>query len=392
MAKNDRESAITQGERLLDEWQIGAAAEALAAAIGRDPSADVAIAHRLGNIASVDAAVALQRLERDGSDKLARKEAKRSLYRLQQKGIEIPRAEAAPVKRIEVEPGITGYLSMIDGNGDQLVWLTRTESGVLLHVFAVINDPLGLKEVELAETTRRGLRALRADLEARHGVQMLEADWRYCDFLVDRAFRWARERGASGGDYPGVRARITREPVQDRSGFVRELLDADAVAADDALLAESESLLKEPELRALLLRPEELEGYTEEWMQIVDSPLVLSEEQQRERIAELAKRAVAELFGGEVQASWVRRLDALAHTFHATGRAAEAKQALAAAIALEKSDAGGAGVPVLEALTRACLAFYTKLAEQRRAEEKKDSLIVTPEEAARETPRPEIEE
>jgi hypothetical protein len=379
MAKANREEVLGRGEQLLKEWQAGDAVEALREVLGRDDAADLAIAERLGHLAQPEAVAVLQQLESTAADKLVRKEAKRSLYRLEQKGVAIPRVEAAAPRLVEVEPGIVGYLSAVDGNGDQLVWLTRSQSGVLLHAFAAINDPLGLKEIELAETTRRGLRALRTDMLERHGVRMFETDWRYCDFLIDRALRWAQERGHTGGDYPGVRARFTREPVQDCAGYIRDLLGAAAVAEDPDLLTQSEALLKEPELRALLLRPDELQSYIDAWMEIIDSPLVLSEEQQRERIAELAKKAVAELFGGEVQGSWVRRLEMLAYTFHVTGRLAEAKQALAAALALEKSGNGGEGVPVLEALTKACLAFYTQLAEQRRAGEKQEDPPVTPE-------------
>lgn len=379
MAKATREKVLDRGELLLQEWQIGGTVDALRDALGRDEAADLAIAERLGHFARPEAVATLQQLEAAAADKLVRKEAKRSLYRLEQKGVEIPRTGAEAPRIVEVEPGIVGYLSTVDGNGDQLVWLTRSQSGVVLHAFAAINDPLGLKEIELVETTRRGLRALRTDMQERHGVRMFETDWRHCDFLIDRALRWAQERGHTGGDYPGVRARFTREPVQDCAGYIRDLLGARAAGEDPSLLAQSEALLKEPELRALLLRPDELQSYIDAWMEILDSPLVLSEEQQRERIAELARKAVAELFGGEVQASWVRRLEMLAYTFHVTGRVAEAKQALAAALALEKSSNGGEGVPVLEALTKACLAFYTQLAEQRRADEKQGDPLVTPE-------------
>lgn len=378
MAKAEREKTLERGELLLAEWQVGDDVAALTAALGRDAAADLAVAERLGRIASVEAAVALQTLE-DAADKLVRKEAKRSLYRLEQKGVAIPQAAAPAPVVVDVEPPLAGYLSAIDGNGDQLVWLTRSQGGVLLHAFAAINDRDGLRELELAETSRRGLRALRADLLERHGVRLLETDWRFCDFLVDRAFRTALAHGRSGGDYPGIRARLTREPVLDCSGYVRDLLDAEAVGADAALLAQSETLLKEPELRALLLRPDDVRPWIDAWLEVIDSPLVLGEEQQRERIEALASRAAAELFAGEVQANWVWRLEMLAYVFHATDRAAEARQALAAALALEKSATGATGVPVLEALTKACLAFYAQIELQRRAAAKQEEPQVTPE-------------
>lgn len=375
MAKANRDAALAAGNLRLEEWAIGEDVDSLAGAIGRDRDADMSIADRLGRIASTEAATTLQRLE-SSADKLVRKEAKRSLYRLEQKGITVaPAPSEAPVRR-EIEPSIGGYVSAVDGNGDQLVWLTRSQGGVLFHAFAVINDPDGLKEVDLAETTRRGLRAMRSDLEQRHGVGLVEVDWQYADFLIDRAFRTAKEQGRSGGDYPGIRARFTREPVVDGTSYVRDRIGAASVTADPEHLVQSETLLQQPELRSLLFRMEDVESYIEDWIGIVDSPLVLSDDQKRERIDELGERAVADLFGGEAKAMWVRRVESLALVFHESKRFAQAKQALAAALALEGSERGGVGVPVLEALTRTCLAFYSHMALQRRKDAETESTDV----------------
>ena len=88
-------------------------------------------------------------------------------------------------------PALEGYLSAVDGRGDQLVWLVKPHPGGLAHLFAVINDPEGLREVNLFETTRKALRASREELLRKHELRMIEADWRYCDYLIDRAFHWA---------------------------------------------------------------------------------------------------------------------------------------------------------------------------------------------------------
>jgi len=386
MAKATRETMLKSGEQLLAEWQLGdeSSPVALSAALGRDAGADLAIAERLGHRATADSVAALHQLEHAAADKLVRKEAKRSLYRLEQKGVDIQRPSVAPPQLAEVEPAAMGYVSAIDGRGDQLIWITRSQAGTLLHVFAVINDPLGLKEVELAETSRRGLRALRAELVDKHDLHMIEADWRYCDFLIDRALRWSSARGLAGGDYFGIRARITSEPVREHEPMIRTLLDATETEHDPSLLTRSLLLMGEPELRTWILGPDDLRPYLEEWREIRASPLVLTEEQQSERLQDLTMKAVETLFGGELQASWGRRLEAMAHFFHATRARAAAKSAFAAALALGKSEQGGRGIPVFETLTQSCLAAYVQMAEQQRADERESSLIVTPSEAVQE--------
>ena len=74
MAKPTPDHREDAGERLLRDWGIGddPTPQALAALLGRDAAADVAIAHRLGGIASDESAGLLQRIEATGADKRVR--------------------------------------------------------------------------------------------------------------------------------------------------------------------------------------------------------------------------------------------------------------------------------------------------------------------------------
>lgn len=382
MPKQSREPMLRRGEALLAEWRIpDGDVPALCNALGRDPSADLAVAARLGDIAGDESATALQELERRARDKHVRKEAKRSLYRLAQRGVAIPAAESAPRPALDLGPTLEGALSSVDGNGDQVVWITRSGDGAVLNLFAVVNDPGGLTDVELVETSRKGLRLLRSDMEERHGLRLVEADWRYCDSVIDRAFRWSRERGAKVGDYPGMRARLTREPVAAPIAPIRALLDAAEVEQDPQLLERSRDLMREPELHVWIFRPDSLQQFIDASLEILASPLVLSEEQKQERLSDVAASAVAEQFGGAMQASWVRRIETLAYVLHRSGRVESARSAFAVALALEKSTDAGRGIPLLELLVRTCLSAYVEVAQTRLAKEREESLVVTPQEA-----------
>jgi hypothetical protein len=384
----NRETALSQGETLLSEWSLPADAgvEQLRELLGRDPAADLALAARLGGIAEQSSLEALLALEKSTADKLVRKEVRRALYRLSQRGLSLPSSAPAPKATPLVAPAPPeGYVSAIDGGGDQLVWLLKPMPGGLAHVFAVINDPHGLKEVNLAETTRKALRAARQALWEKHELRMVECDWRYCDFLVDRAFRWASERGETvSGDWPGLRAQLIKQPVSEMQPLIFERLDVEAVRGDQGLVEESRSLVEEPELRTWFLDPDEAKPYVEEMVEARSSPLVLNEVQQQERLRGLVERAIAEVFGGERQASWVRRLQEMAFFFHATGRVEPAKQALAAALALQQSSRGGRGIGVCEQIAGRSLAAYWQIQSERESEQSRSSLVVTPQQAVRE--------
>jgi hypothetical protein len=390
MSKPNRETRLREGEQRLREWGLpdDASVASLRDSIGRDPAADLAVAARLGAHAEVASADVLLALEASSRDKLVRKEVRRSLYRLQQRGIPVAHVAPAAPAALTPPPALEGYLSAVDGRGDQLVWLVKPRPGALLHLFAVTNDPEGLREVDLTETTRKALRAARQELLQRHELRMVEADWQYCDFLIDRAFRWASAKGtAISGDYRGFRAQLSKDPVTERTPLIFSVLDAEAVRRQPGLLADSGTLLEEKEFRTWFFEPDAVKSYIEEMRQIRDSPLVLNAAQQQERFRALAEHAVEELFGGERRASWVRRLEEMAYFLHATGRVEQAKRAVAAALALAESTRGGRDIPLCEQLARSSLAAFWQIEEQRRQEDSRSSLIVTPQQAAREMDR-----
>ena len=81
MARKDRDALLSEGEGELASWGVArdAGADALAPQVGRSAAADLAIAERLGGAGGAESIELLRRIERSGADKLARKEAKRSL-------------------------------------------------------------------------------------------------------------------------------------------------------------------------------------------------------------------------------------------------------------------------------------------------------------------------
>lgn len=380
MARPATDPRQVAGERLLAEWGVAADADAaaLAAHAGRAADADLAIAHRLGAIPTAESAEHLQRMDDAATDKALRKEIKRALYRLQQRGVAVaasappPAAVAAPL----TTPPLEGYVSSVDGRGDQLVWLVRPQAGGVLHLFAVLNDAAGLREITLHSATRKTLKSLRDELQGKHDVRLASVDWRHADFLIRRAFEVARASGARmEGDYPALRAQLWREPAA-------EATPLPGPATDEAALARSADLLNEPELRTWFRGADELAPFLEEFSSVQDSPLVLNELQQRERFDAILARAVDSTFGAAQRETWTRRLTEMARYFAATRRPERAAEAAAVAAALA-ADVAPHDIPLCDQLVRASFAYFAQLAAQQQAERAKGSLVLTPGQAAR---------
>jgi hypothetical protein len=386
MSKRTQTAAIGAGEELLRQWSVANDVVSLRAAWGRDPAADAAIVERLAHIESAASADALAELEGGTADKALRKDIRRALFRLEQKGLAAARPEPGPAPAVATitADGLEGYMSASDGNGDQLLWLIKPRRGELLQLFAVINDPNGMRETELHPTTRKVMRAAREDLLAKHEIRIVEVDWRYCDARMHHAYRWAGEKGAAvQGDYLRLRSQLLAEPPIEIPHPILAALDARQIRADAAALAESAALCEEKELRTWFFPPDALKVYLEELEQAQNSPLLLNPHQQRERAEQIIERAVAEIFGGESQPSYCRRLLDLAWVFHVTRRPDPAKRALAVALALEVSERGGTGIPFCEALVRLSIGAFLRAAAEKQQERARESLIMTPQEAAR---------
>ncbi|MBI4515611.1 MAG: hypothetical protein HY699_07325 [Deltaproteobacteria bacterium] len=388
MAKPEREDCVRRGEQLLAQWGVGAQADAgeLRAHAHRDPAADLALAARLGAQPADSSVALLLEIDARTADKLVHKEVKRALYRLEQRGISRPAQPGTTAPVPALAPQIEGYLSAIDGRGDQLVWLVRQLPSGVAHFLAMINDPAGLREVALNQVTRRAVRELRQELEDKHEIRMVETEWRYCDFLIHRAFGWAQQRGTPVvADYPGLRNQIVKLPAAtDLPPLIFSHLEAAAIRADAALLADSPALFEEKELRTWFFEEEALKPYLEALAAANDSPLVLSPSQQKDRFRVAMEQAVEELFGGHWQESWCRRLYTMAYYFAATRRELAAQRACAVALALVDSAHGGRGIAFCEQLVRASVAFLFQAAAEQEQARAETSLIVTPQQAAAE--------
>ena len=244
---------------------------------------------------------------------------------------------------------------------------------------AVLNEPGGLRDVAIAELSRKTLRRMEGDLLARHHLAMVAADGAYCDALVAQGWDRARAAGTEGvGEYPTFRARVTTaSPASLDPPLIARVVDLEAAPLEDAI-RRGPALLAEPELATWIVEPRTLAPYLEEITAIRESPLVLSRPQQEERAQAVIARAVRELFGGEPAVTYRRRLEEMAYWLHAAGRRDAALTAVATARALATSTDGGAGIPFFEELARRSFALVFAEAAERAKAEAESSVLVRP--------------
>ncbi len=386
--RESRDAALLKGtEELLgmgiDLENLESAAQSVARLAALAPpsvEAERALACWLGFAELAESAQLLMEMEGRASDKELKREIRRSLFRLEQRGIPIPSAQTRPAGAALSRGMDQGYLSAVDPRGDQVAWFVREESsGDFFVLSGVVDERGGLAEADAGRVARSAFRDLLERTRSRFGLRMLPADAAWCDRLLHEAYKHSTQRRNPGvARFPTYRMEISHQIPPPMDPPIRTLLAEEVAAGREALLSSSDKLLEEKELSAWMLDAAGIEPHRQSYVDAAESPLVLNRYQKEERQDRALREAATAIFAGEARLAWARRLEAMAYYFHLDARPEPACRALAVSEVLANNDPQAAGaLPFSLALTRRSLETAAAL-ERRREEEKGPSLIVKP--------------
>lgn len=389
MAKqNLRETLIRAGLELLRAEGLAvdppslAVVSSLQARFGKERATDLAVAHLLGRIPDPVSASVLERLASTASDKNVKREIKRSLFKLAQRGIpgterevELDRPSKA---NFSLAPEIEGYLSPVDGGGNYLLVLAKPQiGGGLLVIQAAVNDRHGLHRLGGNVIRRKEFRQMMNDMKSQHQISMVRIPWEYADWRLHAAYEQARAAGTEGiEDYPKLRSHLTTSEVKEQPHPVFSHIDSQ-VAAETAQFDAARRLLEEPEFGMWIIEEDLLAPYIERTVALQESRIVLNASQKEERLLTIVKDAVQGIFLDETMGPiFERRLEDVALHFVLSQRQEQAVAVLGVALGLARKELGGLlGTPLLEDLVRRSLVLYMAREKENLPE---PSLIIKP--------------
>lgn len=348
---------------------------------GKGRETDLAIIYSLGKISDSGAAAALLRMEREAEDKDLKKEIRRSLFKLSQKGLAIPEEKRVEDKSAALQlsrsPEIEAYMSPVDGAGGRLVWIVKPQAGHGLQTLqAMINDREGLQRVGGAHVRRKELRRMAEEIKKQHSITMVPVPWEYADMIVYEGFEKAKAAGRSGlENFHELRSFVnTAKPKAQEHPVYQRLGVADV--REGAWRELSRRLLDEPELRFWILDADWAAPFLEQLREAQTSRLVLNPIQKEERMAGIVRDAVKTLCTGETGKIMQRRMEDMAFYFVDSGRTEMAKLALAVAQQIKEEDPGPLDISFLTGLVQKSFAVY--LSQQKTKAEEEPSFIVKP--------------
>jgi len=287
---------------------------------GRGQPKDLAIIFTLGRLSDPAAVDALIGFEKQTTDKNLKKEIRRALFKLGQKGLVIPEEARGAVKTqapiFKATNETEAYMSAVDGGGGRLLWIVKPQPGRGLQLIqAMVNDREGLQKIGGAQVRRKELRNMCQEIKTKHNVSMVSVPWKYADRIVFEAYEQAKDKGRSGlEDLHQLRALLgVGKPRQEEHPIYQRLNAKEA--REGAWREQSRRLLDEPELRYWFLDADWVQPFLSQLGEAQTSRLVLNPMQKEERMAGIVRDAVKSLCEGETGRILQRRMEDMALYF-----------------------------------------------------------------------------
>lgn len=353
----------------------------LRANIGKSPEIDLAAIFLLGRIPEVASLDALRGLEKTVSDKEVRKEIKRALFKLAQKGLAAPQEGAGEKKAapfLERTLDVEAYMSPVDGGGGRLIWLAKAQPNHGLQVIqAMLHDRDGLLRFGGVHMKRKELRGMADEIKAQYGASMISIAWEFADQIIYEGYEKAKARDQSGlEDFHEIRSLIaTGKPKSVTHPIYQKLGAADL--RDGPWREQSRRLLDEPELRYWVVIDDWVKEYLSQIEDARSSPLVLNPVQKEQRLAAIVRDAVKQLCSGENGKAFERRMEDTALYFFETQRGDLARLSLAVAQQVGEGEPGPLDISFLTGLMQKSFAFFMSQ-QKAQQEEEQSSLIIKP--------------
>lgn len=326
----------------------------------------LALAHRLGGLATPLSVTILSEIMDRHPDRKVIKEAKRSLFRLKGRGLEVPEAGPAPAAlpvRTPAAGFVEAWAGVFDAMGRRLVTgAVKAPGGGLVTCAVVMSYEQGLVDWQTRALSAKKWREFTAMVKEDADWPLVGLEAGHLKLLLEEA-----RAAAEAVDQPPPQSFFDflsllpedpapRPPVYD-------LLDGKDVAGDEQARRRAERLPDDPLLAAWTLPDEDLALTVDRIRTALGGTLVVSQAQRVEWVDKILAEDLDQIFDSSRRRCYARRLEETAFILGKENRTDDARSALAAAL-----EAGGAeslaGSPFFQVLLEKCVRRHLPELEQ----------------------------
>jgi len=310
------------------------------------------------------------------------KSIKRTLYKLKQKGVKweekAPNDEPILKPPKPAEP--LGYLGSIDTTGSRIIVIGKPQPlRGLLVIFSIVNDLEGIQDFNLKGFSKKSFNEFIKDSLASAEFPIVTAPGAYCIHLLKEAASLTQSllKPLPQGYHDAERE--CKDIVWDYPApLIYQYIKEDEVMDSAHLLKDSINLHKIMPFSTWHIAAPEVQKYATLITETYQSKIVLRPDQKEARLNAIYRGALEELFPEEKRFLWKRRLEEVAYVLLKTGKENEARASLSAAIDLNNPFSTIEPNPFIWNLMLKSIYSLVQVDHEKKEEEKKTSLIVTP--------------
>ncbi len=283
--------------------------------------------HILAEMATQDAAIALQKLSESTNDKDTLSRIRKALFRLKNKGVEIeklPDAGVRAAQRSTYPDYVHAVVSAVDGRGQMLLWLARSRvpRGRYL-VQARLHRGRGIVEFTDAEMSAKELRNVFHQISEMPTLASQEVPVGYAIWLLERA-----QRENELGEVPLPRgfthAKLMLDPLAEADAFplegahpVRGIVNS---IAEDEKRMEVRTLFAHRPFWSWVMDEDRVAPYFQEFIESMESQVALDDKQKKERLQQIVENGAKEIFQDKtLRERIVGQLEDNGYIFHQAG-------------------------------------------------------------------------
>jgi hypothetical protein len=295
--------------------------------------------------------------------KEVQKAAKRTLFRLKQKGVEVPGREGESqtvfvAGRPEEAPEPSAFLSPPDGIGGRAVLLMvpRVPAGIDLAM-GIVSDEKGLIEFVLGRYSRKKAREMK-EVFFQVMPHLIETTVSHAATVLESCYHEGSESPRQAEEYLKIRPWLLQEIPTRNTPPVYDLIPEKPPIEGAMTASRVEKLMGHEWMKSWIITPEDIKPLVEEMQKTEESPILISGGQKSSRKEDLKETFVKEYYTEERKKRLKSRLEEIAYLLRQGGEEEYARLALGAALSLDEKDSGFQANPFLRNLVERTLAYF----------------------------------
>ncbi|MDY7035648.1 MAG: hypothetical protein SV375_05725 [Thermodesulfobacteriota bacterium] len=320
-------------------------------------------------------------------DKNVQKAIKKTIFRFKQRGVSLPDLEPQPpppiliIKAEKVEP--SAHLGPVDGGGSRgiLVVLPQVPKGVDVGM-GVVNDESGILQFLYGRYSKKRMKEIK-DLFLSNFQYVVETSIFHAGTILERAYGQSKQGlEESSSSYLKLRPWILENIPLLECAAIYDFIPAESISMEILTDSEIDRLLDHNLMKSWIIDEEKMNPLIKEIKKAEESPILVSEAQRTNRIKEIKKKCIAELYPESKRHIQKDRLEEMAYVFFKHDEEDYARLSVACAVSMDEKNSLIRVNPFLEGMVERSLDYYRKtrkeLAESKGMEEDSSGLILSP--------------